>query len=595
MLLIGGGSAGESWISIMSFAKHCRASPLDGMYKKETTYAAATGDCMNEMPVGISDFKEIRDSKFYYVDKTKFLNEILTPVRGIKLFTRPRRFGKSLNISMIDAYLNLKYAGDPDRFEGLKISELRPNDPEKNSNVVVKISLKDLGDGTYDRFLVRLEKTVFNLYQSFPELQASDRLDPGSLEIYGKVYGRRSAPEDLESCLADLCGMLKKHYGKKPVLLIDEYDSVMNLSYGRPKDHEAIMAFMRTFLSTALKDNEDVRFAVVTGVMKISQESIFSGLNNPDVYDLFCTEYDEMFGFTKTEVAKLLADSGHPEKMRTARKWYDGYRFGNQDVYNPWSILKYVDRKFKAEPYWAGTSGNMIISDLLHRTDSTTWKKLEVLCTGGAVNAMIDRDIAYCDLHSSDDAIFSMMVATGYLKAVPAKKGYDVSLPNLEMRREFSRMVFVRFDDDIKTSLNIFLRAIKAGDVPAMTESLTELMGMLSVRILDSEHPYEAFIVGLVASEASSYEILSDGEGGNGYYDVRMKRISGPDANVVMELKRRTDSDSGMSMEKMAQGALDQIHKKRYYSGMKGPTYLYGIAFDTKFPTIIMEKHSPGS
>ncbi len=556
---------------------------------------AATGNHMNEMPVGISDFKELRDSQFYYVDKTKLLNDILAPARGTKLFTRPRRFGKSLNISMIDAYLNLKYADGPDRFEGLKISEMRPNDPEKNSNVVVKITLKDLGDGAYDHFLARMEKTAFNLYRSFLELRDSDRLDAGLLNIYNTIYERRSTPEDLESCLDDLCIMLEMHYGKKPVLLIDEYDSIMNASYGRPKDHEAIMAFMRTFLGTVLKDNESIRFAVVTGVMKVSKESIFSGLNNLDVYDVFSTEYDEMFGFTKAEVAKLLADNGHPEKMRTAKKWYDGYRFGNQDVYNPWSILKYVDRKFKADPYWAGTSGNQIIGDLLHRTDPTTWKKLETLCTGGSVNALIDRDIAYCDLHSSDDAIFSMMVATGYLKAVPAKKGYDVSLPNLEMRREFSKMVFVRFDDDIKTSLNNFLRAIKAGDVPVMTESLTELMGMLSVRILDSEHPYEAFIVGLVASESSTYEITSDGEGGNGYYDVRMKRISGPDPNVVMELKRRTDSDSGMSMEKMAQGAMDQIHRKRYYSGMKGTTYLYGIAFDAKFPTIVMETYSPGS
>ncbi len=556
---------------------------------------ATTGNHMNEMPVGISDFKELRDSKFYYVDKTKLLNDILTPARGTKLFTRPRRFGKSLNISMIDAYLNQKYADDPDRFEGLKISELRPNDPEKNSNVVVKITLKDLGDGTYDHFLARMEKTAFDLYQGFLELRDSDKLDPGSHEIYNRIYGRRSTPKDLESCLADLCKMLEKHHGKKPVLLIDEYDSIMNLSYGRPKDHEAIMAFMRTFLGTVSKDNENIKFAVIAGVMKVSQESIFSGLNNPDVYDLFSTEYDETFGFTKAEVMKLLADNGHPEKMRTAKKWYDGYRFGNQDVYNPWSILKYVDRKFKADPYWAGTSGNQIISDLLHRTDSTTWKKLEVLCTGGSVNALIDRDIAYCDLYSSDDAIFSMMVATGYLKAVPAKKGYDVSLPNLEMRRVFSKMVFMRFDDDIKTSLNVFLRAMKAGDVPAMTESLTELMGMLSVRILDSEHPYEAFIVGLVASEASSYGILSDGEGGNGYYDIRMKRISGPGPNVVMELKRRTDSDKGRSMEALAKGAMRQIHEKRYYSGMKGPTCLYGIAFDGKFPTIVMETCDPRS
>ena len=552
---------------------------------------------MEGMPVGNDDFREVRDLDSYYVDKSPLIDMVLKSLSKVMLFTRPRRFGKSLNMSMLDAYLNIRYAGERDRFSDLKISELRPDDSEKNSNLVISMSLKDLDAEDYDAFIHDFADVMRVTYKSFRELEDSENLDDVSREIFGAVVRRKADRNDLAYSIKHLCEMIESHYGKKPIILIDEYDNPMNGSYGKEEVHEKIKSFLRKVYGSALKGNTHMRFAVLTGVTRVSKESIFSGVNNFRVYDLFDAQYDEMFGFTQAEVEKLLADNGHPEKLAEAKEWYDGYRFGNADVYNPWSILMYVDTHFEAASHWASTSGNSILGDILDRTDSETWEKLEKLCAGGTTTADICRNIAYCDLHSSNDAIFSMMVATGYLNAVYNGEDYTISIPNREMITVFRESVLERFGDNVNKHLNGFLKAIKTGDVPKMTSDLTELMEALSVRILTSEFPYEAFITGLVIRESPAYEILDDREAGDGYYDIRMKRISGPGPNVIMELKRLKDDgscedDDGSSekMEELARKAIGQIHENRYYSGMSGTTYLYGIAFKGKVPTIVMEK-----
>ena len=547
---------------------------------------------MEGMPVGNDNFRKLRDRDLYYVDKTPLIDMVLKDSSDVMLFTRPRRFGKSLNMSMLDAYLNIKYAGERDRFSDLKISELRPNDPDKNSNIVIKLDLKDLGNGEYAHFLKRMEKTLFNLYQDFLELRTSDKLNSGVIDVYNRIYERRSEPSDLESSLADLCMMLAKHYGKAPIILIDEYDNIMNRSYGKPKEHKAIMDFMRTFLGTALKGNEYMRFAVLTGVTRISKESIFSGVNNFRVYDLFSTQYDEMFGFTHAEVEKLLADNGHPEKLAEAQEWYDGYRFGNADVYNPWSILMYVDTGFEATPHWAGTSDNAIIWDLLRTRNKDVWNDLKALCSGGTVTTGIDREIAYDDLRVFKNSVFSIMVAAGYLNAVPDGSKYSLSIPNKEMFRTFAKQIIDRTELGANATVLDFVDAVKTGDVESITANLKLLMPILSNRILDSEHSYQSFIAGLMANSAGRFEIKAEREAGEGYYDIRMRRLRGAGANVIIEIKRRNKKNAGMSMEDLAKAALRQIHEKEYYSEMEGECLLYGLSFKGKQPTVIMETYN---
>lgn len=545
---------------------------------------------MRKLAIGNDDFKEIRDNGFYFVDKTMLIDHILSR-DSIKafLFARPRRFGKSLNLSMLDAYLNMRYADDRDRFEGLRISEVRPDDPEKNSNIVVFLSLKDLGTDNYEEFISDFRLKAFRLYRMFMELRDSGNLDPSTKKLYESVYGMDGDESILRTCLLNLTEMLEMHYGRKSILLIDEYDNPMNNSYNNPDVHDRIVNFMRQLLGTVLKSNESLRFAVITGVMKISKESIFSGVNNLSTNDVLSRGFDEMYGFTRNEVMDLCRDYGHPEKYDEAMEWYDGYRFGDADVCNPWSILSYVDNGFETGTYWAGTSGNSIIDDLVTKADPGTWSGLRTLGQGGSLHMAVDRDVAYSDLHGRHDILYPILIMSGYLTAVPEGDSYLVSIPNKEMYRVFAKVITERYGAEIYGVLLNFANSVLEGDVDGMTRHLRVLMRAPSLRILSEEKDNEAFITGLLMLLGGRYDITADREEGMGYFDIRLKRLRGTGPNVLIELKRRNKGNEHMSMDELARNALDQIHDRRFYAGLEGTTILYGIAFDSKEPTIVSE------
>ncbi len=545
---------------------------------------------MEGMPVGNDDFREVRDRDLYFVDKTPLIDMVLRDPSKVMLFTRPRRFGKSLNMSMLDAYLNIKYAGERDRFSDLKISQLRLDDPEKNSNHIVKINLKDIGTESMHSLIKSFRREVEDVYRSFPDLKNSDKLDDILKRRYSDIISGTADRDDLIESIQDICEMIETHYGKKPIILIDEYDNPMNRSYGTDEIHDEVKTFMGRMLSSALKGNAHMRFAVVTGVMRVSKESIFSGVNNLEVYDVFSKEYDEMFGFTQAEVEKLLTDNGHPEKISEAQEWYDGYRFGNADVYNPWSILEYVKKGFDPKPHWASTSGNSILEDLISRVDSNTWKELETLCSGGSIGADISTEIAYCDLHSPTSSLYPVMVASGYLKAIPQGNGYVVSIPNKEMFSVFAMMILKRYGNSVNKDVFDLIEAMTHGNTDAMAVILTKQFELLSNRILTHEHVYQGFITGLMAIVHGRYEVTAEREIKKGYYDVRLKRVSGSGRNIVLEIKRRNKKNVDMTMEELAQEGLRQIHEKGYADGLTGETMIYGVAFDGKDPTIAMER-----
>ena len=557
------------------------------------------------MPIGISDFRKLRDNDLYLVDKSMFIDQILRSGAEVTLITRPRRFGKSLNLSMTDAYFNIEYADGPDYFKGLKISEERPNDSEKNSNHVIAMSFKRLKTKDYSGFVASFREMMRDTYRRFPELKDSEKLDEVLTERYDTIIGGTDDYKALTMAVMHLCEMIEIHHGKKPIILIDEYDNPMNNAFGKGELHTEIVGFLREVLSNALKDNRSLRFAVLTGVMKISQESILSGLNNPKIIDVFSTDYDEMFGFTQDEVEWLLCANDYENKIADAKRWYDGYRFGDEDVYNPWSIIRYIDSGCKPKAYWAGTSGNDIIGDLISKADQSTWDDLTGLCDGKAIKADIQSNIAYCDLESAEDTIYSVMVAAGYLKAIPdtdepdeeedeEENGddvtYRVSIPNREMFKVFSETILKRFGTGVNCSLNDLIKALKAGKAEEVQKNLRKLMEIVSVRILDNEFPYEAFIAGLMAKTSGQYEILADHEAGDGYFDIRMKRISGRGPNLVLEIKRRNENNKHLTMDELAREALKQIHEKKYCYGLEGRTIQVGIAFDGKEPTVISEE-----
>ena len=388
---------------------------------------------MRDLPVGISDFKTLRDENYYFVDKSLFIDSVMS-VGKVFLFTRPRRFGKTLNMSMLDTYLNVRYADDPDRFEGLCISDIRPNDPEKNSNLVVTMSFRALGEEPAE-FMDRLRDVASELYAGFPELSGSDRLDEARRRQFDRIVSREATESDLRSCLRDLTEMLFIHHGKKPVVLIDDFDAQVNgSSMGDGSDSAA--GVVERLLQSAFKDNDSLKFGVVTGVMRVIPESIFSGLDNFVTGDIFDEWQSGMFGFTPEEVKSACLDLGRPDRSEEAVEWCGGYRFGDSEVCNPLYFMEFAANGFEQRDL-SGEGYDALIDRM---ADSGMFAELAGLAGGGSMRARINRFVMMGDIGSDVDNLVSAMVMAGYLKAVPVR-GLDectVSSPNFEARHLFS-------------------------------------------------------------------------------------------------------------------------------------------------------------
>ena len=545
---------------------------------------------MKAVPIGVQSFREIRENNLYFIDKTELIDSILT-ARGTKafLFTRPRRFGKSLNLSMIDAYLNKNYR-DNSWFDDLEISELRPDDPEKNAYPVIMLDMKNLTVRTYETFIRRLRGAISDICNSFIELKDSDKQTDEDKELFVNLKTKKSDDDDLCISLMKLTSMLHKEYGKKVVVLIDEYDSPINNSYGKDFQHD-VLEIIRDLLSSVLKGNESLAFGVVTGVMQIGKESIFSGLNNLKVNNILNPEMDEMFGFTADEVKELCDYYGHPDKFDEAKEWYDGYHFGNSDVYNPWSVLNYVDSNFRPEAYWGGTSGNNIIDDMLMIPEPEVYEGLMKLGSGEAVNSEMRMTVTFSDISSGTSGIYQVMAMTGYLTAIPSDYGYDLRLPNKEMYSVFAEIILGKIDKmGIGQSTREFCKAILSNNTEEIHSKLENiLMKCTSLRILDKESAYQCLVLGILMNLEGNYRITADHESGEGFHDIRMERIRGKSPNVVIEIKKTRKNARPETLQSAAEGALKQIHDRKYAYGLSGETILYGIAFTSKTPYIVSE------
>ena len=537
------------------------------------------------MTFGKEDFKLVRDQKKYYVDKTFLIKDIMDLGEGSSsLYTRPRRFGKSLSMSMLDAYFNRNYKGNT-WFDGLKISDLRPDDPEKNSNIVLSMTLKGLGTGNYEDMIESIGDKVSDIYSWFPELAGSPKLDARKHQIYDDVLMSRASANALGNSLYNLCFMLHQHYGQKPIVLIDEYDHVMSRAYETP-DRQKIVDFMELFLGTTLKTNDHLKLAVMTGVMQVPKESIFSGVNNLVVNDVFSDnvdDYGEAFGFTPDEVRKICEDMDAPERFDEAKLWYDGYRFGSAEMYNPWSIMGYAHEGFKADVYWINTSRNNILDDVLKRADEDTYRELEELLSGKHLLKLLDRNVTYGELYRSPSALYSILVMTGYLTAVRSGNRHEVFIPNTEIFKVFGKKVVDSISGGENYDLSGLTAAVKNGDAESTGRILTDLLEVLSVRMLRSEYAYQAYLAGLFVASREDHIVTTDRGRGDGYYDLMLTstRRAGPD--VLMEFKRCKRNESP---EKIAEKALGQIIEKRYTAGTDKTVMAYGVAFKSKKATV---------
>ena len=560
-----------------------------------------------KLPIGIDGFEKIMTNDFYYADKTLFIKELLQNWGEVNLFTRPRRFGKSLNMSMLKCFFEV--GADPALFDGLKImQEKELCEKYMGKFPVISISLKSVDGRDFSSALAALKNVIGKEALRFKFLLESGRLSVTEKELYQRLIKIGTTSEAIyemtDAALVDslqiLSQLLEKHYGQKSIVLIDEYDVPLDKAF-QAGYYDEMVRFIRNLLGNALKTNDSLYFAVLTGCLRISKESIFTGLNNLKVHSISDVRYDEYFGFTNSDVDELLESYGLSSYKGVIRDWYDGYRFGDTDVYCPWDVINYCDELLAdpdAEPenYWANTSGNDLIRRLLKKADQSTKNDVECLINGGSVTKTIRQELTYREIEDSIDNIWSVLYSTGYLtcrRRVPGKK-MELALPHREVRDLFIDLIKDWFEETIQADserIHRFCAAFPAGDTDVIQEMLGDyLWDSISVRDTAvrrnmKENFYHGMLLGLLRSQGS-WLVKSNAGTGEGYSDIS---IQTPDrVGMVIELKYADDGN----LEAACREALRQIEVKKYAEGLKyrgiKTIIKYGIAFCGKECMVMM-------
>ena len=543
---------------------------------------------MKQVDTGGLSFQEIREDGKYYVDKSLLIKDLLeTNDRGVYLYTRSRRFGKTTNITMLDAFFNLEYKGNT-WFDGLAISDCQQCEQFRNRFPVVLFDLKELTSGSdtdFGFFMTRIRKVLSDLYCNHDYLLESPTIKERDEKIFNSIVDMNADDGILVDAVKDLSGMLHRHFGSRAVVLIDEYDQAITRTFGSDVQ-KRILGFLRGLLSNALKSNEHLQMAYITGVMQVAKADIFSGLNNLTVNNVFSIRSDERFGFTESEVREILSYYGHPEKAEEVRRWYDGYRFGNAEVYNPFSVMMYVQNGFIPKGYWIGTSSDNPVRWLLRRGDASRAEFSDLLA-GSSLNRQLNDSISSDRLSLSQIGdLHTLMVLTGYLKAVPAGGwNHSISVPNGEVMEALDRMVSeeVRLDS---TRFDEFCLAVLDGDVDRMTDMLQFILLGSSYMTGKAEFPYEAVLMTIMRGIVTRYDTRIEREEGNRRVDIIMTPKMEGEPSMIFELKV---ADSEASLGPEAERALAQIHERKYYLGMTGRVMLYGMSFWGKVPRIKLE------
>jgi len=521
------------------------------------------------VPVGIEDFERIVREDYYYVDKTLLIEELLINRAPVTLFTRPRRFGKTLNMSMIKYFFDVKNKEENKKlFENLKISNSEYMS-EQGKYPVIFISLKDLKADTWKECLKRLKLFIFDLYVEFEYIR--EKMNEWDKRKFEKVLYEQEDADYIMS-LKFLADSLYKYYGEKAIILIDEYDAPIINAFDKGYYNEAIN-FFQTFYSSALKTNNSLKYGILTGITRIIKEGIFSGLNNLYVNTILSRDYSEYFGLLESEVVEMLDYFDMKYKIEEVREWYNGYIFGEREVYNPWSIVNYVREK-EIKAYWANVSGNTLLENMLNHAGESVYEDLKRFTDGESIEKYISDGTTIKSLLSNDDEIWQLLLYSGYLTKDEKQEKesdsnvYNLKIPNKEIRKYFGNMFLNRFfGTEVKT--NILIKALEGGDIKKFEETLGEIMiNMLSHFDLDKEMEkiYQVFMIGLVGFLMGKYEIISNDESGYGRYDLAIIPIKSNEKAYLMEFKI---SKTKKGMEERAQKALKQIDEKKYDTKLK--------------------------
>ena len=543
-----------------------------------------------KLPIGIENFKEMRKQDFYYVDKTGLIVDLLADWGKVNLFTRPRRFGKTLNMSMLASFFEV--GADASLFGGLRVSE----EKELCENYlgkfpVVFVSLKGVDGLTFDDAYARLRILIRNEALRLEVLRESEKLSMEEKNAYLRLVSENPEKTDITESLKLLCQLLEKHYGQKPILLIDEYDVPLDKAFLHGY-YPQMIDLIRSMFGAALKTNDSLFFAVLTGCLRVSKESIFTGLNNLKTLSISNVKFNEYFGFTDEEVGRMLADYGLEAHQAEAREWYDGYRFGNQDVYCPWDIINYVnelrsDPEAEPKPYWMNTSGNDMVRRLIAKaSDGTTQMEIERLIAGDTITKMINEQLTHSEIDENLENIWSLLYMTGYLTVARKPSGgrYELRIPNREVREIFKRQVLSWFTERARAAtekLAGLYEAFEKGDAEAIEKLLNRQL-ITTVSFYDAyESFYHGFLLALL-STCVDWCVSSNAETGRGRSDITVERRD-RELGFVIEIKEvRTRA----KLDEACAAAMKQAEDRDYAAVMLRygveTVFTYGIAFCDK-------------
>lgn len=546
------------------------------------------------LPIGISDYVRAQ-SEYYYVDKTLLIKEFLDQKPLVSLFTRPRRFGKTLNMDMLRVFFEISDEDTSIYFKDKAIwrcgDEYRSH---QGKYPVIFLTFKDVKFGSWDATIDKLKGILQAEFGRHQELLESEKIAKYEKEYFARILDGSATEVDLTSALEKLSKMLTDHYEKPPIIIIDEYDTPIQEGYSKDF-YDEIIGFMRNFFSGAFKDNKNLSYGFLTGILRIAQESIFSGLNNLTVNSVMDEEYDSYFGFTYPEVHEMLEYYGVTDKEAELKDWYDGYLFGSTEIYNPWSVINYISRGCIPQAYWVNTGKNEVLEDVLKVATADITERLYALLQGERVIARIDQNVAYRSLSEYPENIYSILLVAGYLKApnkeLQADGAYlcEVSIPNREIAAVYKSEILshlLQVGAITRTTANKIAESLYANDSEKLQRAITEYMDR-SVSYYDSgaEGFYHGLILGLVALMDNQYKIRSNRESGDGRYDICLIPRDGKHPGIIMELK----SENGLNEEELkalSAEALNQINDKRYDTEMRSDgvesILKLGIAFSGK-------------
>ena len=550
---------------------------------------------MKKLPIGISDFKELKENNYYFIDKSLFIKDIIDENAKVILLPRPRRFGKTLNLSMLYYFFSNTDEDYSHLFKNLKIKDTEDRYLDKQGKYpVVFLTFRGVKDLSWEDCLENIQDIISSQYESHAYLLEGELLSDKEKTVYRDIVNLSASKVHYQKALSKLICYLERYYNQKTIVLIDEYDQPIQSGYMNGY-YEEVISFMRGFLESGLKDNNSLEKGVLTGILRVAKESIFSGLNNLMVSTLLEDKYDSYFGLLEEEVEEIFNDYSLEYRIKEVKEWYNGYNFGEKTLYNPWSIINCIYYHGELKPYWVNTSGNEIIKGLIINGDSEIKSDLELLIKDESIERKIDENIVFADVDKKSTSLWSFLLLSGYLRASNSQRRgarlyCDLEIPNQEVKYIYEEIILDWFEENITSQkLKLMLEALTSGDIEIFSSIFTEFvlnsMSSFDIGGNEPEKVYHAFVLGLLLNLRDNYQVKSNRESGYGRYDVMIIPNKKDKLGIIMEFKKVNEYKKEI-LEEAVEEALKQIKEKRYKQellaqGIEGIIEL-GIAFSGK-------------